>query len=95
MNRIAAECKSQRHHPEWTNIYNKTQIRWTTHNPSGLSEKDVAMARFCDERGRKLGEIGAVEDGDGSGGKGEKDSTAGRAEERMQAGDCCGGKKKV
>ncbi|KAI9817357.1 MAG: hypothetical protein M1832_004663 [Thelocarpon impressellum] len=38
-------------------IYNKTHVRWTTHNPSGLSRKDVDMATFCDEHGRDLGEI--------------------------------------
>lgn len=33
-------------------------IRWTTHNPLGLSYKDVEMAKFCDEKGAELGELG-------------------------------------
>ncbi|QIW94809.1 hypothetical protein AMS68_000327 [Peltaster fructicola] len=57
MNYVAAECKKQKHHPEWTNIYNQTRIRWTTHNPEGLSAKDTLMARFCDEAGQQFGEI--------------------------------------
>ena len=57
MNQVAAECKKQRHHPEWSNIYNKTSIRWTTHNPEGLSNKDTNMARFCDEAGEQFGEL--------------------------------------
>lgn len=56
MNAVAAECKKQKHHPEWTNVFNKTHIRWTTHNPEGLSGKDTNMARFCDEAGREFGE---------------------------------------
>lgn len=34
-------------------------IRWTTHNPLGLSYKDIEMAKFCDEKGAELGEVGA------------------------------------
>ena len=56
MNAVAAECKKQKHHPEWTNVFNKTHIRWTTHNPEGLSRKDTEMARFCDEAGKQFGE---------------------------------------
>jgi len=48
MNAVAQECKKQRHHPEWSNVYNMTFIRWTTHHPQGLSAKDILMARFCD-----------------------------------------------
>lgn len=57
MDHVAAECKKQKHHPEWTNIFNKTHIRWTTHNPEGLSAKDTHMARFCDEAGERFGEL--------------------------------------
>lgn len=57
MNTVAAECKVQKHHPEWSNVFNKTRIRWTTHQPEGLSGKDVLMARFCDEAGGKHGEV--------------------------------------
>lgn len=61
MNAVAAECKKQKHHPEWTNVFNKTHVRWTTHAPEGLGVKDLAMARFCDEKGKEFGE---VEDGE-------------------------------
>lgn len=59
MNRIADECKAQKHHPEWSNVYNRTTIKWTTHKPEGLSSKDVHMAKFCDDAAREMGEIGA------------------------------------
>ncbi|KAH8148877.1 uncharacterized protein LAJ45_07221 [Morchella importuna] len=57
INQVADQCKVARHHPEWANVYNKVVIRWTTHNPLGLSHKDIEMAKFCDERGAELGDV--------------------------------------
>ncbi|EMF11458.1 transcriptional coactivator/pterin dehydratase, partial [Sphaerulina musiva SO2202] len=55
MSEIAAECNKPqvRHHPEWSNVYNFTRVRWTTHWPEGISGKDLEMARFCDEVARR------------------------------------------
>ncbi|XMA14945.1 hypothetical protein WAI453_007736 [Rhynchosporium graminicola] len=81
MNTIASECAVQKHHPEWSNVYNTTFIRWTTHAPPGLSEKDVSMARFCDEKARECGEVINTEE---SGlGKDLADRVA------VEGGDCC------
>lgn len=78
MNTIAAECKTQKHHPEWSNVYNKTHIRWTTHSPEGLSSKDTYMATFCDEAAKGFNEL-EVAEGEGKvGGDG-----------KIEAGDCC------
>ena len=82
MNQVAAECKKQRHHPEWTNIYNKTHIRWTTHNPEGLSSKDTSMARFCDQTGEEFGELPA-----------ENEEKKVESSSNLKAGDCCGGER--
>lgn len=67
MTAVAAECKIQRHHPEWSNVYNTTQIKWTTHKPAGLSSKDVHMARFCDEAAGEFGEVRDEGKGEGQG----------------------------
>ena len=56
MNAVAAECKKQKHHPEWTNVFNRTDVRWTTHSPEGLGIKDLAMARFCDVKAKEFSE---------------------------------------
>jgi hypothetical protein len=56
MNEVAKECMVQRHHPEWTNVFNRVVIRWTTHAPRGMSLKDTYMARFCDEAAERHGE---------------------------------------
>lgn len=64
MSEIAIECNKPqyRHHPEWSNVYNFTRVRWTTHWPEGISGKDLEMARFCDEVARRWGEV--EEDGE-------------------------------
>lgn len=83
MSEIAAECNKPqyRHHPEWSNVYNFTRVRWTTHWPEGISGKDLEMARFCDEVARRWGEVedGEVEDvvEEGKGGKRGEDGGGG------------------
>lgn len=66
MDRVASESTSQKHHPEWSNVYNTTFIRWTTHSPAGLSGKDILMARFCDRMAALSGELES-EDSEGIG----------------------------
>ena len=86
MNAVADVCKKERHHPEWTNVYNRTHVRWTTHNPEGLSSKDVIMASVCDAAAEEKGEV-----------KQEEAGGASRLEEigaRLEGGECCGGGEK-
>ncbi|MDG1572629.1 4a-hydroxytetrahydrobiopterin dehydratase [Robiginitalea sp. M366] len=45
MSRIAFECEAQGHHPDWTNVYNQLEIRLSTHDAGGVTEKDFRMAR--------------------------------------------------
>ncbi|RYP17746.1 hypothetical protein DL765_004324 [Monosporascus sp. GIB2] len=69
-------------------VYNTTYIRWTTHNPQGMSAKDVELAAVCDDLARDFGEI--VEEG-GGGATHEMRRLADRG--AASAGDCCGPKK--
>ncbi|KAH7400757.1 pterin 4 alpha carbinolamine dehydratase-domain-containing protein [Phaeosphaeria sp. MPI-PUGE-AT-0046c] len=55
MSIVADECKVKKHHPAWSNLYNKVTVEWTTHNPEGLSSKDVEMAEFCDRSAHEIG----------------------------------------
>ncbi|KAI9902611.1 hypothetical protein N3K66_001963 [Trichothecium roseum] len=57
MTAVSLQCKINNHHPEWSNVYNTTFIRWTTHSPKGLSQKDIDLARACDDIARQLGEL--------------------------------------
>lgn len=47
MTRIAFEAEKRNHHPEWSNVYNKLTITWTTHDIKGLSDLDLKMANMC------------------------------------------------
>ncbi|KAK7956106.1 pterin 4 alpha carbinolamine dehydratase-domain-containing protein [Apiospora aurea] len=57
MTAVSLQCKLKNHHPEWSNVYNVTFIRWTTHSPKGLSTQDVELAAICDGLARDFGEI--------------------------------------
>ena len=44
MTRIAFECETQNHHPEWTNVYNTIEIALNTHDANGITLKDFKLA---------------------------------------------------
>ena len=49
MTRVALYADKADHHPEWSNVYNKVEIRLTTHDAGGLSRRDLDMAAFIEE----------------------------------------------
>ncbi len=49
MMRIAFECEAQKHHPNWTNVYNSLLIRLRTHDAHGVTEKDFKLAQSIEE----------------------------------------------
>ncbi|TGJ82460.1 hypothetical protein E0Z10_g6304 [Xylaria hypoxylon] len=89
MTAISLQCKLKNHHPEWSNVYNTTYIRWTTHNPEGLSAKDVELAGLCDSLARDFGEV-VVDDGNAAQSH-DLRQVADRV--KSDAGDCCTPKK--
>lgn len=50
MTEVAIEAERRNHHPEWSNVYQRVTITWTTHDVDGLSTLDLEMARFTDAR---------------------------------------------
>jgi 4a-hydroxytetrahydrobiopterin dehydratase len=48
MTKVALAAEKADHHPEWSNVYNKVEITLSTHDAGGLSDKDVALAKFID-----------------------------------------------
>jgi 4a-hydroxytetrahydrobiopterin dehydratase len=48
MTRVAMAAEKADHHPEWSNVYNKVEIVLSTHDAGGVSDKDVALAKFID-----------------------------------------------
>ncbi|KAF4874959.1 Pterin-4-alpha-carbinolamine dehydratase [Colletotrichum siamense] len=88
MTAVSLQCKTHNHHPEWSNVYNTTFIRWTTHSPKGLSVKDLKLAMICDALAKDFGEVEAPaaetpDEGASCGIRGLADKAAGTA------GDCC------
>ncbi len=48
MTRVALLAEKADHHPEWSNVYNRVDIRLTTHDADGLTRRDVDLARAID-----------------------------------------------
>jgi 4a-hydroxytetrahydrobiopterin dehydratase len=44
MTRVAMLAEKHDHHPEWSNVYNRVEIRLTTHDADGISQRDIDMA---------------------------------------------------
>jgi len=49
VNRIAGKAEKANHHPDIDIRWNKVTLTLTTHDKGGLTGKDFAMARQCDQ----------------------------------------------
>lgn len=48
MSQIAIIAEKMDHHPEWSNVYNRVDVRLTTHDAGGLTELDFELADHMD-----------------------------------------------
>lgn len=48
MTAVAAEAERRNHHPEWSNVYHRVDIAWTTHDLGGVSTLDLELAAAVD-----------------------------------------------
>ena len=48
MAQVALAAEKHDHHPEWSNVYNRVSITWTTHDVQGLSTRDLTLAQTTD-----------------------------------------------
>ena len=46
---IAPHADAADHHPEIFNVYNKVELRLTTHDAGGLTQKDFDLATLIDQ----------------------------------------------
>lgn len=49
MTQVALRAEKADHHPEWSNVYNRVDIRLSTHDAGGLSTRDMALAKQIDK----------------------------------------------
>lgn len=47
--RIGLLAEKQNHHPELFNVYNKVNIRLSTHDANGLTDKDFDLAKAIEK----------------------------------------------
>ena len=50
MSSAALIAQQMDHHPEWFNVYGRVDVRLTTHDAGGLTQKDIDLARAMDTR---------------------------------------------
>ena len=48
MNHVAQCAEAQDHHPNWYNVYNTVQIRLSSHDADGVTERDFALVKSID-----------------------------------------------
>lgn len=53
MTRVATLAEAMQHHPDWTNVYNRVDVRLNTHDAGGVvTDKDFALAQKMEEAAR-------------------------------------------
>lgn len=45
MARVALAAEKADHHPDWTNVWNRVDIRLSTHDAGGLTKRDIDLAQ--------------------------------------------------
>ena len=45
MARVAEQAEDMNHHPDWSNCYNRVQIRLSTHSKGGVTNLDMELAQ--------------------------------------------------
>ncbi len=54
MTAVALDVEKADHHPEWFNVYNRVEIRLTTHDCKAVSQRDFDLAVKIDQRALAL-----------------------------------------
>lgn len=49
MTQVALLAEKFDHHPEWTNVYNRVEVRLSTHDVGGITQADFKLAKAINE----------------------------------------------
>ncbi|MCR9121165.1 MAG: 4a-hydroxytetrahydrobiopterin dehydratase [Phyllobacteriaceae bacterium] len=49
MTAAALTAEKMDHHPEWFNVYNRVEVRLTTHDSGGVTALDIDLAKAMDK----------------------------------------------
>ena len=49
MSHVADCAEQQDHHPNWYNVYSTVQIRLSSHDANGITERDFALVKSIDQ----------------------------------------------
>ena len=49
MSHVAHCAEQQDHHPNWYNVYSTVQIRLSSHDANGITERDFALVKRIDQ----------------------------------------------
>ncbi len=49
MSAAALTAEKMDHHPEWSNVYSRVEVRLTTHDSGGVTALDMALAAAMDK----------------------------------------------
>ena len=48
MARVALLAEKRDNHPAWSNVYNRVDVAWSTHDAGGVTALDFELAAACD-----------------------------------------------
>jgi len=48
MTAVALKAEAMNHHPEWSNVYSKVEVRLTSHDVAAVTDRDLTLAGFMD-----------------------------------------------
>ena len=57
MMRVAFVAETMNHHPEWSNVWSKVHITLTSHDVSGVSTRDIDLAKEIDRLAKDCGAL--------------------------------------
>jgi|TARA_R110000737_G_scaffold2188_1_gene6155 4a-hydroxytetrahydrobiopterin dehydratase len=49
MTKVAIQAEKMNHHPEWFNVYNKVNMRLSTHDANGITDNDFLLAEIIEK----------------------------------------------